>query len=78
VRAHLAPWTADQVILSAATTDRDPARAFGSAGWERLQRVLDAYDPERRIVGGALGRLSGPAASGPMRSPRSARRRSTS
>ena len=34
VRAHLAPWTADQVILSAATTDRDPARAFGSAGWD--------------------------------------------
>ena len=55
VRAHLAPWTADQVILSAATTDRDPARAFGSAGWDRLQRALDAYDPERRIVGGALG-----------------------
>ncbi len=55
VRAHLAPWTADQVILSAATTDRDPERAFGSAGWDRLQGVLDAYDPERRIVGGALG-----------------------
>jgi FAD/FMN-containing dehydrogenase len=55
VRADLAPWAADQVILSAATTDRDPARAFGSAGWDRLQRVLDTYDPERRIVGGALG-----------------------
>jgi len=55
VRDHLAPWAADQVILSAATTDRDPARAFGSAGWDRLQRVLDAYDPERRIVGGVLG-----------------------
>ena len=55
VRSDLAPWTADQVILSAATTDRDPARAFGSAGWDRLQRVLDAYDPERRIVGGSLG-----------------------
>ena len=54
VRAHLTPWTADQVILSAATTDRDPARAFGSAGWERLQRVLDAYDPERRIIGAPL------------------------
>jgi hypothetical protein len=54
VRADLAPWTADQVILSAATTDRDPARAFGSAGWDRLQRVLDAYDPERRIIGGVL------------------------
>jgi len=52
---QLAPWAADQVILSAATTDRDPARAFGSAGWDRLQRVLDAYDPERRIIGGALG-----------------------
>jgi FAD/FMN-containing dehydrogenase len=54
VRADLAPWTADQVILSAATADRDPVRAFGPAGWERLQRVLDQYDPERRIVGGAL------------------------
>ena len=58
VRADLAPWTADQVILSAATADRDPARAFGPAGWERLQRVLDDYDPERRIVGGELSSTS--------------------
>jgi hypothetical protein len=58
VRADLGRWTADQVILSAATTDRDPARAFGPAGWERLQRVLDAYDPERRIVAGELSSTS--------------------
>ena len=54
LRADLAPWTADQVILSAATTDRDPVRAFGQPGWERLGRVLDAHDPDRRIVGGTL------------------------
>jgi hypothetical protein len=54
VRADLAPWTADQVILSAATTDRDPVRAFGQPGWERLQRAIDSYDPDRRIVAGDL------------------------
>jgi FAD/FMN-containing dehydrogenase len=50
LRARLAPWTAPQALLSASAGGIDPARAFDEATWERLQRVQDAFDPDRLIV----------------------------
>lgn len=51
VRARLAPWTTPQALLSVARLGTDPARAFGPATWERLQRARDTYDPERVLLG---------------------------
>ncbi|HWH95091.1 MAG TPA: hypothetical protein VNT03_14610, partial [Baekduia sp.] len=50
VRERLAPWTADQVLLNASAGGIDPAAAFTPDTWERLQRVRDAYDPDRVIL----------------------------
>ena len=50
LRTRLAPWTAPQALLSASAGGIDPARAFDDATWERLQRVQDAFDPDRLIL----------------------------
>ena len=50
VRERLAPWRSDQALLGAELVGTDPATAFDAATWERLVRVRDAYDPERRFL----------------------------
>jgi FAD/FMN-containing dehydrogenase len=50
LRARLAPWIAPQALLNASGGGVDPARAFDAATWERLQRVQDAFDPDRLIL----------------------------
>ena len=50
LRTRLAPWITPQALLNASGGGIDPARAFDDATWERLQRVQDAFDPDRLIV----------------------------
>jgi FAD/FMN-containing dehydrogenase len=48
---QLASWRSQTVLLSSAPPGTDPAGAFDSATWERLQSVARTYDPEQRIQG---------------------------
>ena len=50
LRTRLAPWTAPEALLNSSRGGVDPARAFDDATWERLQRVQDAFDPDRLIL----------------------------
>ena len=50
VRERLAPFTADQVLLNSSAAGVDPARAFAPETWARLQRIREAYDPDRLIA----------------------------
>jgi FAD/FMN-containing dehydrogenase len=52
LRQQLRPWTARQALLNGARGGTDPATGFDAPTWERLERVRDAYDPDRVLVSG--------------------------
>lgn len=47
VVAALRPWAAETSFLNFADRLIDPATAFGTAEWQRLQHIRDTYDPAR-------------------------------
>jgi FAD/FMN-containing dehydrogenase len=52
VRAGLAPWLDARRLPGMASGGVDLPAAFGAATWDRLQRIRDAYDPDRVILAG--------------------------
>jgi FAD/FMN-containing dehydrogenase len=50
LREALAPWTARQAVLNTARAGIDPADAFETQAWRRLERARAAYDPEGRLI----------------------------
>ncbi|MEV0058605.1 FAD-binding oxidoreductase [Nocardia sp. NPDC050718] len=47
VVAALRPWAAPTSFLNFADRPIDPATAFGTTEWQRLQHIRDTYDPAR-------------------------------
>ncbi len=50
VRARLAPWTDERIVLPSVGAGADPARGYPDGVWDRLRAIRDAVDPDRLFL----------------------------